>query len=83
MVDSMENPTCHINLPALRAAAMEVIYHSNVTKALRLISGKEKFVSWQDMLFDCSVKLVTIFFSVIEATKFFKTIIAVIIKARI
>lgn len=55
IVDSMENPTCHINLPALRAAAMEVIYHSNVTQALRLISGREKFVSWQDMLFDRSV----------------------------
>lgn len=55
MLDSMENPTRHINLPASRAAVMNVLYHDNVTKALHLISGKEKFVSWQDMPFDRSV----------------------------
>ena len=55
IVDSMENPSCHINLPSLRAATMQVIYDRNVVEALRLISGKDKFVSWQDMLFDRSV----------------------------
>ena len=55
LMNSFENPTWHIHLPALRKAAMRVIYHPRVSDALTEISGTTHFVSWQDMLFDRSV----------------------------
>ncbi len=55
LVDSFENPTWHINLPALRKAAMRILFHPKVSDALTDITGTTHFVSWQDMLFDRSI----------------------------
>jgi len=55
LVDSIENPSWHVNLPSLRQATMDVIYHPRVSEALELITGQKTFCSWQDMLFDRSV----------------------------
>jgi len=54
-IDSVENPTWHINLPRLRRAVMRILYHQNVSDMLLRISGRPSFISWQDMLFDRSV----------------------------
>lgn len=58
LMDSFENPTWHLHLPALRKAAMQILYHPNVSEALTQISGVSHFASWQDMLFDRSVSTV-------------------------
>ncbi len=55
LIDSMENPTWHLHLPALRSAAMRILYHPKVSDALMQISDVSHFISWQDMLFDRSV----------------------------
>src|SRR5690242_9590593 len=47
-IDSVENPTWHINLPRLREAAMRILYHPHVSETLMRISGQPSFISWQD-----------------------------------
>jgi len=54
-IDSVENPTWHINMPGIRRAAMRILYHQNISDMLLRITGRPSFVSWQDMLFDRSV----------------------------
>ncbi len=54
VVESMQNASRLALFPEFTSAFQACIYHRNVSRALTLVDGKQRHVSWQNMLFDQS-----------------------------
>ena len=54
LIDSIQNPTKHIFLPQLKNSVIKILTEKNITDLLKIITGFDYHVRWQDMLFDQS-----------------------------
>tara|TARA_B100000073_G_scaffold347802_1_gene363410 strand:- start:2776 stop:3705 length:930 start_codon:yes stop_codon:yes gene_type:complete len=54
LVDSIQSPTKQINCGKVKFAVEEIICCKEISKILKELTGKDKFINWQNMLFDKS-----------------------------
>mgnify|MGYP001313150933 CR=1 FL=1 len=54
LIDSIQSPTKQKNCGELKFAVEETISSEEISKILREINGNDKFINWQNMLFDRS-----------------------------
>mgnify|MGYP001053916564 CR=1 FL=1 len=54
MIDSIQSPSKHLHLLGCRQKIIDLTTDSSISNVLTLLSGHNKFIQWQDMLFDKS-----------------------------